>query len=88
MNKPFQPRDGLSPLPDVWGKLRIIAEMKHNPAEAMKLFADLRAGHPYPFKPLTDRLNPILRQLNADAQFDADRERDEQGKPMGESLWP
>jgi hypothetical protein len=29
MNKPIQPRDGLSPLPDVWGKLRIIAEMKH-----------------------------------------------------------
>jgi hypothetical protein len=88
MNKPFQPLDGLSPLPDVWGKLRIIAQNKgeDHSAEAMKLFADLRAGHPDPFHALTSRLNRELRQRNADHQFDRDRERDQQGLTAGEEL--
>jgi hypothetical protein len=92
MNKPFQPRDpldGLSPLPDVWAKLRIIAENKgpEHSAKAMKLFADLRAAdHPDPYHALTSLINRELRQRNADHQFDKDRERDEQGLAAGEKL--
>jgi hypothetical protein len=73
--------------PDAWEKTQADYDAANAAvkAEALKIIAEIRAGSRNPFGPLLARLN---RNYQTDHQFDNDRERDEQGKPKGEPLWP
>jgi hypothetical protein len=74
-----------SPAPFHWGWPNYTAADAAVKAEALQIIAEIHAGSRNPFEPLLARLN---RKYQDDTQFDADRERDEQGKPRGEPLWP
>lgn len=89
MNKPFKPAAR-----DPWGNTdddyrTAMERVRSTVRELNALYREqMQSGEYRP--PSRFMLEPLTetQQRNADAQFDSDQERDEQGKPMGVPLWP